>query len=446
MPTYDARSAHEVDVRADPATVYQALLTTDFGRNPVVAALMAVQAIPAVLLSPHRALERQAAPGPPDSSASMAACTRAGNVGGSARALAALAACALMLQCSAPAGVVPAELEELVPGFAYDAWFTDHTGFTVNPGAFGAYTIQPMAGTLYLGFGADRPVLRDGALLAAFDDQGLRAIAPLDEQGILDMTVANETLLIPGVDPCCPDGWESGNFYLYHPGTGLIKRRNLPNVLHAWGTWYDAGENAIYLAASAHPGDFLTSIGQIWRTGDEGRNWELVADGNDGVGSYRTYDVIGHQGALFAVSRADVCTLVARPPGQTTWVDVLPGSRVACGPRLVGFDGRLIAFDVDRSAFHVLPPDGAPSRVNVPFTVDTVAYNWAAVAGGFLYVISDDGRILVTRDLVAWETVVWSNQSFSAIQYWPDRNWLVLATYGRGGAVWKLQLCHTAPC
>jgi hypothetical protein len=353
---------------------------------------------------------------------------------------------ALVLQCATPVDLAPPELEELVPGFGYDAWFTDHTGFSVNPDAFGAFTMQPVAGTLYLGFGADLPARRDGALLAAFDDQGLRAIAPLDEQGMLDMTVAKETLLIPGVDPCCPDGWESGNFYLYRPATGLAKFRNLPNVLHAWGAWYDAGERAIYLAASAHPGDFLTSIGQIWRTGDEGASWELVADGNGGVGSFRTYDVIGHHGSLLAVSQSEFCTLVARPPGQTTWEDVIPGSRVACEQRLVGFGGRLIALDVGRSAFHVLPPHGAASLVEVPFTVDTAAYNWAAVAGGFLYVTSDDGRILVTRNLVAWDTVARSDQRFSAIQYWPSRGWLVLATYGRGGALWRLQLCHTAPC
>jgi hypothetical protein len=357
-----------------------------------------------------------------------------------------MSAGALALQCAAPVSLARPELEELVPGFAYDAWFTDHTGFTVNPDAFGAYTMQPVAGTLYLGFGADLPALRDGALLGGFDDQGLRAIATLTEQGMLDMTVANETLLIPGVDPCCPDGWESGNFYLYRPATGLIKRRNLPNVLHSWGAWYDAGEGAIYLAASAHPGDFLTSIGQIWRTGDEGASWELVADGNDGVGSYRTYDVIGHDGSMVAVSRAESCTLVARPPGQTMWVEAAPGRQVACGHRLAGFGGRVIALDAGRAALHVLPPQGGPSLVDVPFTVDTVAYNWAAVAGGFLYVISEDGRILVTRDLVAWEAVVRSDLPFSAIQYWPNRNWLVLATYGRGGAVWKLQLCRTAPC
>jgi hypothetical protein len=363
-----------------------------------------------------------------------------------ARALAALSAGVLLPACASPVALARPGLEELVPGFAYDAWFTGHTGFTVNPGAFGAYAVQSVAGTLYLAYAGDRPALRDGALLAAFDDQGFRAIAPLTEQGMLDMTVAGETLLIPGVDPCCPDGWESGNFYMYRPSTGLIKLRNLPNVLHAWGTWYDAGENAIYLAASAHPGDFLTSIGQIWRTGDAGATWELVADGSAGVGSYRTYDVIGSHGALFAVSRGDVCTLVTRPPGQIAWEDALPGKHPACVHRLAGFGDSLIALDAGRAALHVIPRQGPPSVVALPFTVDTLAYNWAAVAGGLFYVIASDGRILLTRDLAAWEPVIRSYQSFSAIQYWPDRDWLVVATYGRQGAVWKLQLCQAAPC
>ncbi len=364
----------------------------------------------------------------------------------SARQLAVLAAGVLVLHCTSPHDLGRSELVELVPGWPYDTWFAEHTGSSVNPDAFGAFTMQPLADILYLGFGADLPARRDGALLAAFDDQGLRAIAPLDEQGMLDMTVADQTLLIPGVDPCCPDGWESGNFYLYRPATGLIKLRNLPNVLHGWGVWYDAGEGATYLAASAHPGDFLTSIGQIWRTGDEGAHWELVADGGDGVGAYRTYDVMGHQGSLYAVSRDDTCTLVAQPPGQSTWENVVPGGQVACAHRLVSFAGNLIALDAARGALHLLPPKGTPTEVDVPFTVDSVAYNWAAVAGGFLYAISDDGRVVVTRDLVAWDTVVRSDQRFMTIQYWPYRDWLVLATKGMGGALWKFQLCHAAPC
>jgi hypothetical protein len=55
MPEFDARSAHAVEVRAAPETVYRALLEADFGRNPVVVGLMALRAIPALALAPRRA-------------------------------------------------------------------------------------------------------------------------------------------------------------------------------------------------------------------------------------------------------------------------------------------------------------------------------------------------------------------------------------------------------
>jgi len=363
-----------------------------------------------------------------------------------ARVLLAPVAGGVALRCATEEAHAPPRLEVLAPGFDYQAWFTDHTGLSVDSVGFGVHAMQPVAGTLYLGFGADLPVRRDGALLGAFDEQGLRAIAPLDEQGVLAMTVAGDALLVPGVDPCCPDGWEWGNFYLYRPAVGLVKRRNLPYVLHAWGAWYDAAEDAIYLAASAHPGDFLTSIGQIWRTGDGGTSWELVADGNDGVGTYRTYDVMGHQGWLIAVRRDESCTLVGRRPGGTTWDSLVPGRRIACLHRLASFAGRVIALDVGRGTLHVVPLAAASAEITVPFVVDSVAFNWATVAGGYLYVISDDGRVLATRDLVAWQTVLRSDRRFMTIQYWPDRDWLVLAGYSQHGAVWTLQLCGAAPC
>jgi hypothetical protein len=58
MPTFDVRSAHAVEVRAAPETVYRALLAADFSRNPVVAALMALRSLPAVVVAPRRALTR----------------------------------------------------------------------------------------------------------------------------------------------------------------------------------------------------------------------------------------------------------------------------------------------------------------------------------------------------------------------------------------------------
>ncbi len=56
MPAWDARSAHALVIAAPRPRVFEALLDTDFGRNPVVRALMAVRLLPALLLSPRKVL------------------------------------------------------------------------------------------------------------------------------------------------------------------------------------------------------------------------------------------------------------------------------------------------------------------------------------------------------------------------------------------------------
>lgn len=56
IPAWDARSAHELVIAAPRARVFDALLNTDFGRNPVVRSLMFLRLLPALLLSPRKTL------------------------------------------------------------------------------------------------------------------------------------------------------------------------------------------------------------------------------------------------------------------------------------------------------------------------------------------------------------------------------------------------------
>jgi len=58
MPSWDARSRHQVEIQAAPDVVYRALLTTDFGRNPVLRTLMALRVLPALILTPRQAWKR----------------------------------------------------------------------------------------------------------------------------------------------------------------------------------------------------------------------------------------------------------------------------------------------------------------------------------------------------------------------------------------------------
>lgn len=58
MPSWDERSRHQVEIQAEPEVVYHALLTTDFGRNPVLRSLMAIRSLPALILTPREAWRR----------------------------------------------------------------------------------------------------------------------------------------------------------------------------------------------------------------------------------------------------------------------------------------------------------------------------------------------------------------------------------------------------
>jgi hypothetical protein len=58
MPRWDARSRHHVEIQAEPAAVYHALLTIDFGRNPILRVFMAVRLLPALIFTPRQAWKR----------------------------------------------------------------------------------------------------------------------------------------------------------------------------------------------------------------------------------------------------------------------------------------------------------------------------------------------------------------------------------------------------
>lgn len=341
-----------------------------------------------------------------------------------------------------------AGLTPLLPGFDWRAWFTAATGDATHPDHFGAYGIAPAGGTLYLGFGAALPAQQDGALLAAFDARGLHSAVALDEQGFLDLSAVGDTLLIPGVDPCCPDGWEFGNFYAGRTGAALVKRRNLPWVLHGWGIWHDTATALTWLAVSSHLGDSVTLTGEIWRTPDLGLTWTRVATRDDGVGGYRTYDVAGHGGRLYAVAAEfGGCTLVAAPETGTVWTPVAPADSLACIHRLVRFGRRLLALDVTRRAVLVVDAGGALQRHALPFTVGPYTLHWATEAAGRLFAVADDGGILRTADLVDWTPVAAGDgRAYTGISYWPYRRWLVLGERGGGGGPWRLRLCGVGPC
>ncbi|MBN4066171.1 hypothetical protein JYT51_02455, partial [Candidatus Amoebophilus asiaticus] len=166
--------------------------------------------------------------------------------------------------------------EILVDGLNIREWYKNKTGYTPDPTHFGAYALVALGDTLYIGFGTAYAELSDGAILAGYDGNTLDSISVLSEQGFRDMSKANGSLYIPGADPCCPEGWGDGNYYIFSPPDQFIKHRNQTDVIHGLGTWIE--NDTIYLATGSHTGDFVTPVGKILRSTDNGNSWNVLSE------------------------------------------------------------------------------------------------------------------------------------------------------------------------
>ena len=63
MPAFDVAAEYAIRIEAPVERVYDAVLTTDFSRQPVVALLMGLRAIPAFLAAPLSFFRRRRTPG-----------------------------------------------------------------------------------------------------------------------------------------------------------------------------------------------------------------------------------------------------------------------------------------------------------------------------------------------------------------------------------------------
>jgi hypothetical protein len=63
LPHFDAVESHTTIVRAPVERVWAAIRTSDFGESPLVRALLAARAVPAMLATPRAALARVRVPG-----------------------------------------------------------------------------------------------------------------------------------------------------------------------------------------------------------------------------------------------------------------------------------------------------------------------------------------------------------------------------------------------
>jgi hypothetical protein len=324
---------------------------------------------------------------------------------------------------------------------ALPAFFQGATGYAPDAEFFGVYVIEPVGDSLYLGFGTARPAEYDGALIARLDGNGLTALAPLDEQGFVDMTVADDgRIYIPGADPT--DDWSMGNIYIHDPTSGqTTKLRTLPNTIHAWKVRKAADGRLLVTVGRYLPEQGgWPYAGGILASEDGGLTWTVAAD-DTALGLHRTYDLV--QGptqdvALVDDASIDGCQIATRS-ADGAWVR--RAAWTTCRMRLASDPAgrRVVAVGVDARSLIVA---GSGQRIGLPFTVQVWAYHWWALVGRTLYVVSSDNRVMATRDLRTWTEVARFERPLVSIAYWPARNALVVATRGTAGGLFTVPLAQ----
>ncbi len=342
-------------------------------------------------------------------------------------------------------------LQDLLPTCDYPSWFEDNTGYAPDPSYFGAYKTLPWNDALYLGFGKARPAEFNGSLFARYQANTLTAIYQPSEQGFIDMLpdIALPVIHIPGPDPTDPPAspgesqWDWGNTYVYTPTTDVItKHRNLPNVIHTWGL--ESTPEGLYAAVSSHLGDYETWTGEVFSSTNLGASWTRVANKDDGVGDYRTYDIIRFNNKLYVTwndELNDPCGLAESADGGETWTRLADISgQTNCRARLFVYGDQLLVMAAARDGVFALQADGSIITHAFPdFAIQTWVYNPFAVDGqGWLYLVTADNRILRTSDLETWETLVASDRDFFTLGYWPALHRIVAADRGLVGRLWLL--------
>jgi hypothetical protein len=335
--------------------------------------------------------------------------------------------------------------------------------------------IHPIGDRVFLRFGGGLPADHDGALLASFDGNNLQTLGVVHEQGIIDGGTVGDAFFSPGADPCCQMNWfvrnwrrvdakarsllnqwfdldlpaplnpewQWGTFYWYDD-EGLFRHATLPNVIHSWGAWYDEESEQIYVGVGLNDGQQESFSGGVFVTETFGETWRVVADGSQGVGLYRTYDVLGFDDNLYALRNdalGSPCSLAVSEDEGQSWQAVVD-AQVACSQRLFVFDDRLLVMAGDGKSVYTVDAAGALRAYgleDVGFNLLTGPNTMTADEDGNLYVLSRDGGIWRTLNLTTWTRVLSSPVRLLAIAYWAERDQLLVSEWGQNGRVWAVE-------
>ena len=201
----------------------------------------------------------------------------------------------------------------------------------------------------------------------------------------------------------------------------------------------------LYAVVGAHLGDNETWTGAVYRSTDGCNSWSA------GGRQEQTASATTGPMTWWVCTTSSTSTGTMSIPHRAGWrraaTAARPGSGspvpdTACRVRLAVFQDRLLALTLDQRGLTTVDGAGHVQIYPLPnFRIPDYAFNYLATdRAGYLYAITDDGRVVRSRDLVAWETLAVTDRALVTIAYWPARNWIVVADRGADARLWKIDL------
>lgn len=239
---------------------------------------------------------------------------------------------------------------------------------------------------------------------------------------------------------------------------------HLPNVIHSLGLASLENTNEVYLTVGAHVGQAYydagknctdpalgdpTCMGQIWKTADGGETWEFV-DGDDehDITPYRVVDITRFQDnwvindfALHGYKHR-----LARQDENGDWITIPTDAWPDADVRMYHYDGKIVAAATESNWD---PTTNKIIVVNPDFSIETIELDWTPAddfnifsdpGDGFLYALSEDGRLMRSSDLHEWVTVYDFGRKVVSISYWGHQNQFVLSTQGLDADLWLMDI------
>ncbi|MCA9373264.1 hypothetical protein KC921_04180 [Candidatus Woesebacteria bacterium] len=348
--------------------------------------------------------------------------------------------------------------------------FRIYSGFPSVTDSFGAYALKSSGDSLFVGLSADMPITSDGAMLAKVSPKEvkpirvsyLNAAGRVTEQGIHSLFLSNDQsyLVIPGSDPCCGDDWSYGNVYTHDLSTDtLYKYRDtakLENVVHFWGiTETPGGLFGVVSSYYEGLGDWGTA-GEIFASADRGKTWSRVTkdphqyinDPSQLLSTYRITDISWFNNRIYIVNGRDGETnepaIEYTENFGKTWSrfpEVIGDER----PRMQVFNSMLVGMKKNRRDFFVIDQANTIHTVQFRYQNQLQAaanvFQVFTVANNYLFVITQDGMVLKTNNPLEegnWEMVAAVPGIPTAIEYWPARRVLAVATSGGQGKIFEI--------